>query len=119
MTDNKKRKVRSLKAVKAKYLESHPKIREWIEFTIDDEPDAKEFRIHAPIFQSNEEKKAFAKAQESDDQFDLAKALLGAQWDDFIEAGGQISLLSSCSPTRPMKCMRRTARETLQRFRAP
>ena len=30
MTDNKKRKVRSLKAVKAKYLESHPKIREWI-----------------------------------------------------------------------------------------
>ena len=36
MTDNKKRKVRSLKAVKAKYLESHPKIREWIEFTIDD-----------------------------------------------------------------------------------
>ena len=93
MTDNKKRKVRSLKAVKAKYLESHPKIREWIEFTIDDEPDAKEFRIHAPIFQSNEEKKAFAKAQESDDQFDLAKALLGAQWDDFIEAGGQISLL--------------------------
>ena len=34
-----------------------------------------------------------AKAQESDDQFDLAKALLGAQWDDFIEAGGQISLL--------------------------
>ena len=89
MTDNKKRKVRSLKAVKAKYLESHPKIREWIEFTIDDEPDAKEFRIHAPIFQSNEEKKAFAKAQESDDQFDLAKALLGAQWDDFIEAGGQ------------------------------
>lgn len=93
MTDNKKRKARSLKAVKAKYLESHPKIREWIEFTIDDEPDAKEFRIHAPIFQSNEEKKAFAKAQESDDQFDLAKALLGAQWDDFIEAGGQISLL--------------------------
>ena len=94
MTDNNtKRKVRSLKAVKAKYLESHPKIREWIEFTIDDEPDAKEFRIHAPIFQSNEEKKAFVKAQESDDQFDLAKALLGAQWDDFIEAGGQISLL--------------------------
>mgnify|MGYP003593062436 CR=1 FL=1 len=45
------------------------------------------------IFQTNEEKKAFAKAQESDDQFDLAKALLGAQWDDFIEAGGQISLL--------------------------
>ena len=40
MTDNKKRKVRSLKAVKAKYLESHPKIREWIEFTIDDcDPD--------------------------------------------------------------------------------
>ena len=55
MTDNKKRKVRSLKAVKAKYLESHPKIREWIEFTIDDEPDAKEFRIPAAIFQSYEE----------------------------------------------------------------
>ena len=94
MTDNNtKRKVRSLKAVKAKYLESHPKIEEWIKFTVDDKLDAKEFRIHAPIFQSNEEKKAFAKAQESDDQFDLAKALLGAQWDDFIEAGGQISLL--------------------------
>ena len=55
MTDNKKRKVRSLKAVKAKYLESHPKIREWIEFTIDDEPDAKKFRIHSPLFQTNEE----------------------------------------------------------------
>lgn len=95
MTDNntKRRKIRSLKAVKAKYLESHPKIREWIEFTIDDEPDAKKFRIHSPLFQTNEEKKVFAKAQESDDQFDLAKALLGAQWDDFIEAGGQISLL--------------------------
>lgn len=95
MTDNntKRRKIRSLKAVKAKYLESHPKIREWIEFTIDDEPDAKKFRIHSPLFQTNEEKKTFAKAQESDDQFDLAKALLGAQWDDFIEAGGQISLL--------------------------
>lgn len=95
MADNntKKRKVRSLKAVKAKYLESHPEIEEWIKFTVDDEPDAKEFRIHSPLFQSNEEKKAFAKAQESDDQFDLAKALLGDQWEDFIKAGGQISLL--------------------------
>ena len=92
MTDNKKRKVRSLKAVKAKYLESHPKIREWIEFTIDDEPDAKKFRIHSPLFQTNEEKKAFAKAQESDDQFDLAKALLGASG-MIHRAGGQISLL--------------------------
>lgn len=119
MTDNKKRKVRSLKAVKAKYLESHPKIREWIEFTIDDEPDAKKFRIHSPLFQTNEEKKAFAKAQESDDQFDLAKALLGAQWMISSRPADRSVCFSSCSTTRPMKCMRRTVRETLQRFRAP
>lgn len=92
MTEN-NRKVRSLKAVKAKYLESHPKIQEWIEFTVDDEPGAKEFRIHSPLFQTNEEKKAFAKAQESDDQFGLAKALLGDQWKAFLDAGGQVSIL--------------------------
>lgn len=93
MTDNDKRNIRSLKAVKAKYLESHPKIEEWITFTVDDEPDAKEFRIHSPLFQTNEEKKTFAKVQESDDEFELAKALLGDQWDDFVMAGGQVSLL--------------------------
>ena len=109
MTDNKKRKVRSLKAVKAKYLESHPKIREWIEFTIDDEPDAKKFRIHSPLFQTNEEKKAFAKAQESDDQFGMISS----------RPADRSVCFSSCSTTRPMKCMRRTVRETLQRFRAP
>lgn len=93
MADNKKRKIRSLKAVKAKYLESHPKIEEWIKFTVDDEPDAKDFRIHAPIFQSNEEKKAFAKARDDDDEFEMVQALLGDQWDDFVKAGGQVSLL--------------------------
>ncbi|MBH8620609.1 hypothetical protein IBC87_00380 [Bifidobacterium adolescentis] len=94
MTDNNtKRKVRSLKAVKAKYLESHPKIEEWIKFTVDDKPDAKEFRIHAPIFQSNEEKKAFAKARDDDDDFEMVQALLGDQWEDFIGEGGQVSIL--------------------------
>jgi len=87
------RRIRSLKAVKAKYLESHPKIQEWIEFTIGDDPDEEEFRIHSPLFQTNEEKKAFAKAQESEDEFELAKALLGSQWKAFLDAGGQVSIL--------------------------
>lgn len=94
MTDNNtKRKVRSLKAVKAKFLESHPKIEEWIRFTVDDQPDAKEFRIHSPIFQTNAEKMAFVKAQESGDEFEMAKALLGDQWDAFDRAGGSVSVL--------------------------
>lgn len=93
MTDNTKRRIRSLKAVKAKYLESHPTIPEWIEFTVDDEQDAQVFRIHSPLFQTNEEKRMFAAAQESGDEFELAKALLGDQWKDFDKAGGSVSLL--------------------------
>ena len=94
MTDNStKRRIRSLKAVKAKFLESHPKIQEWIRFTVDDRPDAKEFRIHSPIFQTNAEKRAFAKAQESGDDFEMAKALLGDQWDAFDREGGSVSVL--------------------------
>lgn len=93
MTDNTKRRICSLKAVKAKYLESHPTIPEWIEFTVDDEPDAQVFRIHSPLFQTNEEKRSFAAAQESGDEFELAKALLGDQWKAFDKAGGFVSLL--------------------------
>ena len=92
MTDD-KRKVRSLNAIKAKYLESHPAIPEWIEFTIDDKPDAQVFRIHSPLFQTNAEKRMFAHAQESGDEFELAKALLGDQWQAFDGDGGAVSLL--------------------------
>ena len=85
--------VRSLKAVKEKFLESNPRIEEWITFTVDDAPDARKFRIHSPIFQTNAEKLAFAKASETGDEFEMAKALLGDQWDAFDRAGGSVSLL--------------------------
>lgn len=81
----------NLQAVKAKYLESHPTIPEYIEFTLDGGKDATVFRIHSPLFQTNKEKRAFAKAQESGDEFELAKALLGDQWADFDAQGGQVS----------------------------
>ncbi len=44
----------SLQAVKAKYLESHPNIPEYVEFTIDDDSETV-YRFHLPLFQTNEE----------------------------------------------------------------
>lgn len=83
----------NLQAVKAKYLESHPTIPEWIEFTLDDGKDATVFKIHSSIFQTNEEKRAFVRAQKADDEFELAKALPGDQWERYEQEGGQVSLL--------------------------
>ncbi|WP_428886205.1 hypothetical protein [Bifidobacterium dentium] len=82
----------SLQAVKAKYLESHPNIPEYVEFTINDDSTTV-YRFHLPLFQTNEEKRAFNEAQKSDDEFQLAKALLGDQYERFDAEGGTVTLL--------------------------
>lgn len=82
----------SLQAVKAKYLESHPNIPEYIEFKINDDSKTV-YRFHSPLFQTNAEKRAFNEAQKADDEFQLAKALLGDQYERFDAEGGTVTLL--------------------------
>lgn len=79
----------SLHAVRQKFKETHPNVSETIDFTIDDKPDAKVFHIEHPLFQSNRTKRALEKARDAQNDLDMAQALLGDQWDDFEQAGGQ------------------------------
>lgn len=84
-------KKQSLHAIRQKYKETHPDTPEWIEFTIDDEPDATVYRIHHPLFQTNTEKRAMHTARDNSDDFEMAQALLGDQFDQFDADGGQVS----------------------------
>ena len=96
-------KKQSLHASRQKYKESHPETPEWIEFTIDDHNGATVYRIHHPLFQTNAEKRAMRAAQADSDDFEMARALLGDQFDQFDEDGGQVSdlilLLASLTDT--------------------
>lgn len=93
----------SLHAIRQKYKETHPDTPEWIEFTIDDQPDATVYRIHHPLFQTNTEKRAMRDAQADSDDFEMARALLGGQFDQFEQDGGQVAdlilLLASLTDT--------------------
>ena len=68
----------SLHAVRQKFKETHPNVSETIDFTIEH-----------PLFQSNKTKRALEKARDAQNDLDMAQALLGDQWDDFEQAGGQ------------------------------
>ncbi|MDE5641129.1 MAG: hypothetical protein K2I40_05400, partial [Bifidobacterium castoris] len=85
------------------YKETPPDTPEWIEFTIDDQPDATVYRIHHPLFQTNTEKRAMRAAQADSDDFEMARALLGDQFAQFDQDGGQVSdlilLLASLTDT--------------------
>lgn len=81
----------SLHAIRQKYKETHPETPEWTEFTVSDEPDAEVFRIHHPLFQTNREKRLMRAAQADSDDFAMARAVLGDQYDAFEASGGQVS----------------------------
>ncbi len=80
----------NLQAVRQKFKESHPEIPEWIEFTLNDDKNATTFRIHHPLFQSNDERRAMNRARKSQDDFEMGNALLGDQWDEYEAEGGQV-----------------------------
>lgn len=81
----------ALNTVRAKYAENHPENPEWITFTITDEPDATEYRMHHPLWQTDEEKEAMRQAAANNDEFANARALLGdEQYEKYKAEGGQI-----------------------------
>ncbi|MGO5423053.1 hypothetical protein [Bifidobacterium animalis] len=79
----------ALDAVRAKYAENHPESPEWVEFTITSEPDAKTYRIHHPLWQTDTEKEAMQQAAATNDDLAYARALLGDQYDAYKADGGQ------------------------------
>ncbi|RBQ00069.1 hypothetical protein [Bifidobacterium xylocopae] len=81
----------SLHAVRQKYKETHPGVDDTIGFTISDEPMSTVYHIEHPLMQTNKTKRALAAAQKDGSDYDLAKALLGDQWGQFEDDGGQAS----------------------------
>lgn len=78
----------SLHAIRQKYKETHHGVTDTIDFTVKDGKDARVYHIEHPLLQSNKTKEAVTAAATD---IDMAKAVLGDQWDDFIDDGGQVS----------------------------
>ncbi|KFF31646.1 hypothetical protein [Bifidobacterium bombi] len=78
----------SLHAIRQKYKETHPGVTDTIDFTVKDEEKARVYHIEHPLLQSNRTKEAVTAAKTD---IDMAKAVLGDQWNDFIADGGQVA----------------------------
>ncbi|MFT8640089.1 hypothetical protein [Bifidobacterium sp.] len=82
----------SLTAIVNKYKESHPDVKEWVEFTAGEGTRQKTFRYHHPIYMTNEEGRRLARIQADPDAStsDLVRGFLGDdQYEEFAKAGGQ------------------------------
>ena len=79
----------SMQQIINKYKESHPEVREFVEVAVGEGAKAKPFRVKHPVYRTNEENRAIARAANGSTS-DLVKAILGdKEYERFVGAGGE------------------------------